>query len=479
VSKWDARYVLAWASAAIQDNKLEDADKAMALLPPDFLTGSSVGRRIAGELARRKGQLSLAQENFEAALKLDGPVAIDEVPLGIVLLNSTHTEIRERGLSLLEKWADQSELGASAIRTLLADALVRNNTPSMLKWGLALKRHPHCNYGDIPNCLTALSRSDNVRFQEILAEMEKAHALQPDQAALLIGWLNQIGKGTEALRWAHTLPSTYRRMPVVAIAMAESLRQIKDWSELLQLMAAVDFDGNLQFMGWAYSMVAAHQLGLTEREGELWSTLKAHGQSNGAHSMFAASALYTWGFADEAVVLYKIASEVPGVEMQALGALVRHYQVKRDAIGQFEAYRKLSRLRVHDASIGNNYAFLAALTGKDLPGAERISKDNFEHHPDNVIYRSTYAFVLAIHGSYAEAHKLIRPVSQDWKKSPAVAFAYGYILAKTGDKVEARRVIASLNSNNRFQGGSRAACRSTEMSDQPAELSTLGWRRLR
>ncbi|MFA5262911.1 MAG: hypothetical protein WC378_03735 [Opitutaceae bacterium] len=445
VSQWGDTYVLAWASSAIQADKLDDADKALAYLPAAFLESSSLARRIAGEIARRKGQLNLAQEHFEAALKLDGPMAVDEVPLGIVLVNSAHPAIRQRGLALLEKWAERSDIGASAIRALLADALVHDNAPGMLKWAQALKSHPGCTLGDIPNCLLGLLRSDEKEFKQVLVQMEKAHASDPSQAALLIGWLNRIGQGAEAFRWAHGLPSSLTSPPAVAISMAESLRQTGSWNELQQLVQTVDFGEKLRFMGWAYGMLAARQLKQAERENELWNTLKAHAESNGAHALFAANTIYSWGWSDEGVLLFKIASEVPGVEMQALGALLRHYQVQRDAIGQFEAYRSLRGLRSHDEAIGNNYAFFASLTGRDYPGAERISRDNFEHHPENVTYRATYAFVLATHGSHAEAHRLLRPVSKEWKKSSALAFAYGYILAKTGDKAQARIVLASLD----------------------------------
>jgi hypothetical protein len=40
---------------------------------------------------------------------------------------------------------------------------------------------------------------------------------------------------------------------------------------------------------------------------------------------------------------------------------------------------------------------------------------------------------------------LMEPVSRDWKKSPAIAFAYGSALASVGRKSEARQVFDSLD----------------------------------
>jgi tetratricopeptide (TPR) repeat protein len=445
VSKWDSRYVTSWISVALQTEKLEEAEKAAGHLSESFLPTSSLAQRLVGEIARRRNRFSLAQEHFETAVKLDGPIAIDEVPLGLVLLNSARPELRQRGYGLLEKWADQSELGASAARALLGYATLQNDTQGMLKWGLALKRHPFCTVGDIPTCLLALVKSDETAFRQVLTEMEKAHSAIPGQAAMLIGWLNQIGQASEAFRWSQTLSAPVRNQSGVVFSTAESLRQTKNWSELLELMQRARFGSDLQFMCWSYSMLAARELGQTDKENELWQTLRAHAETDGAHAFFAGSMIYTWGWTKEGVELFKIASEAHGLEIQALGALLRHYQVHRDAVGQYEAYRRLYGLRPDDAALGNNYAFFAALTRKDYPSAERISSQNFERNPENIVYRSTYAFVLATRGAYSEASQVLGPFSKEWKKSSALAFTYGYLLAKTGDKAQARSIISTLN----------------------------------
>ena len=43
---------------------------------------------------------------------------------------------------------------------------------------------------------------------------------------------------------------------------------------------------------------------------------------------------------------------------------------------------------------------------------------------------------------------LLGPVSHDWRKSPAVAFAYGAALASLGRKSEAREVFDSLDARS-------------------------------
>jgi Flp pilus assembly protein TadD len=53
--------------------------------------------------------------------------------------------------------------------------------------------------------------------------------------------------------------------------------------------------------------------------------------------------------------------------------------------------------------------------------------------------------VLVWSGQAARAMRLLAPVSHDWGKSPAVAFAYGAALASLGRKPEATEVFHSIN----------------------------------
>jgi len=131
---------------------------------------------------------------------------------------------------------------------------------------------------------------------------------------------------------------------------------------------------------------------------------------------------------------------------QALGSLARLYQVQGDAPGQYKAFSRLNAMQPSDRKIANNFAYYAALT--DLGSQTKVGKiaeDNFTEEPDNAVYRSTFAFVLVWKGQAARALKLMEPLAGEWKKSPAVAFAYGAALAAVGRKPEAKEVFDSLS----------------------------------
>ena len=129
VGRYQADDVLAWADAAVLADDLQQAGEATGLLDPKIMTGSPRGLHLGGEIARRDRRFVDARDRFQAALEADvdegrQSPAIDEVPLGIVCLQTGLAGDLARGRQLLTKWADNPNWGVEALRALLADAMV-------------------------------------------------------------------------------------------------------------------------------------------------------------------------------------------------------------------------------------------------------------------------------------------------------------------------------------------------------------------
>jgi Flp pilus assembly protein TadD len=145
---------------------------------------------------------------------------------------------------------------------------------------------------------------------------------------------------------------------------------------------------------------------------------------------------------DEAEVLWWAAADQGGPNaIQALGTLARYYQVRRDAEGQYRAFRQLHFAHPQDADVSNNLVYFAALTGHDGSLAERLAAENLARDPQNLTYLATRAFVLFMDGRASDALALLKPRAAEVEKSPALAFAYGLALAGTGNKAEARALL--------------------------------------
>jgi hypothetical protein len=299
--------------------------------------------------------------------------------------------------------------------------------------------------------LKALSDFDRARFDEALAPLEAANVSNPNSAAQLLGWLNEIGRGDEAARWGRSLAPAVSRRPPVAPGIAEALRTTGRWQELRDWVGQADWGLDLGFMGSAYGFVAARRLDDGPGADSLWRSLSSDAKASPAHALFAGDSLVAWGYPREAAELLWVAADRPDLAFQALGTLARLYQLQRDAPGLYRAFSRLNAMRPGDREIANNYAYYAALTNEGSQiRIEQIAEDNFTHEPSSAVFRSTYAFVLVWTGKAAEAMTLLEPLSRDWRKSQAVAFAYGAALAGLGRQSEARVVFDSLDPRELF-----------------------------
>jgi len=449
VSRYQSQFVVSWAEASVLTNDLEQADEAVGFL--DSAAGETPrALRLAGEILRRRQRFPEARDKFEAALQRDVAAgskspATDEVPLGIVLLQTAATADRSRGRMLLEKWATDRDWGIEAIRALLADAQAHGEREAAARWADSLRSNPRCTLGDIPAYLRALADYGSGRYEAALAPLEEKCRANPAAAAQLLGWLTEIGRGAEAVQWARSLDPVAIHRPPIAPGVAEALRATRNWADLQDWVDQGDWGRELEFMGWAYGMVAARHLGESARADSLWRSVLDDGRAIPAHALFMGDSFVAWGYPNDAATLLWAAAERPDLAFQALGSLARLYQVQHDATGQYRAFSRLNAMRPADRRIANNLAYFAAITDLGSQATiRRMAEDNFTHDPSNLYFRSTYALVLVWSGQASRAMTVIEPVSRNWKGTPAVAFAYGATLAGLGRKSEAKEVFDSL-----------------------------------
>jgi tetratricopeptide (TPR) repeat protein len=432
------------AGDALAAQQLGEAATAVARAMELEAPASARAERIAGEVARRRGEADAARRHFESALRVGGVLPESEIPLGLVLVTAAGTEDRARGTALLEKWAGDPAWGVEALRPLLELAVAANDAGRMRRWAEALLAHPRRGTNDLLNALLALSRVDADRFAAALATEEKSAESDPGRVTELVSWLAGMGRGAEAVRWVATLPAGVSGEPPVAVALADALRLTGDWSGLRALADRGNWE-HLEFLRLAYQALAAQRLGDEARRAQVWQSVVSAAGLNGGQGAFLAGVVYSWGWKTEAVALWALAAEEPGLAINALGALARHYQVARDADGLYRTFRRLHELRAGEPGFANNYAYLAALMDRIDARADEAARNNREKFPANLDYRSTAAFLLLHTGQAREAAALLDPVAVPLAESPARCFTYGLVLAANGRMAEARGVLAKVD----------------------------------
>jgi tetratricopeptide (TPR) repeat protein len=391
-------------------------------------------------------RLDAALGYFEAASRVEGGGAINEVPLGLILLQST-------------------DAGAAPARPhppCQMDPAMRNGVPPLSApcstTPLSPMTGPPCAAGatpcsPIPAAPSATCPAPWARWPAptkpattpCSRTWNATTPSRPPRAAQLLGWLTQIGRHADAVRWLQTLPTPALQTPPLAVLAAEALRATADWPALAARLEGQNWGTEFEFLRWAYALQAARALGQTQRAEELWSTLRHHTERNGPHALFSAGTLYSWGQTGEAETIWWQAAEQGGkIATDALGALARHYQTRRDADGQYRVFRQLHFLQPAEADLANNFAFFAALLDRESRLAESLARKNHAAEPANETYSATLAFVWLRQNRAREALALIEPLARAPQNPAAVHFAYGLALAQTGRKTEARPLLNAL-----------------------------------
>jgi tetratricopeptide (TPR) repeat protein len=443
----DGELALDWIAAAILAGSVDDAEVGLVALSSGGHAASARAERLSGEIARVRDDLKLARDHFESAVRLGGAVAENEIPLGIVLVSATSAEERARGHQLLQHWRSDPQWGLDARRALLADALVRKDVALMPDLAAELLADRRAEDADVLNALLAFSKSDQARFAVVLEQVERSRATDVAKISELAAWLSGVGRGQEAVRWLRTLPPGWTDQPPVVVAHADALRVLGDWAALRELTQRGDW-GEVDFLRQAYLVLVERNGGDADRAAQQWRGVRENARLNGGRALFLAGTLYTWGCSAEAIDLWWLAAEQPGVAVLALGSLARHYQVQRDAEGLYRAFRRLHEIKSDDLGIANNYAYFAALTGHNLPAVERIARENRERAPKEMSYVATHAFILFSDGRRDDALALLPEFHAAAKKSPSLAFTGGILLASVGRAPEARELLEKVEPRN-------------------------------
>jgi Flp pilus assembly protein TadD len=443
----NAEVVTAWIVEALTAGDLAEAGRAVVTLSPAATDESAYAQRVLGELARQREDFARAKTHFENAVRLEGALGVNEVPLGLVLLHSTDRAIRARGIALLEKWAPDAEWGTTAIRTLLDYATANDDGPGMHRWADALLTRADRTNADIPMALRSLAHAHPVRYQEVLAALQRDHSVSPEAATKLMAWLNEIGRSSDVVIWMRTLPQDAMKRPPLAVLGAEALRATADWDGLHAWIDDANWGASSEFLRWLYALELAHHRGDAPLEAQYRRSLENYTQLNAARALFAATTLFGWGRDDAAESLGWIAAEQDGgdVTIQALGTLARFYQVNKDADGQFRVFRRWHTLQPQDRNVANNLAYFAALTRREERLAEQLARENLRLDPQNTTYAATLGFVLLARQQAAAAKDILAPFASLAAESPALNFAWGLTLAHNGQHREAQAFLARID----------------------------------
>ena len=270
-----------------------------------------------------------------------------------------------------------------------------------------------------------------------LIEGLKAAATTPADAALVLRWLSEIGRWSDALAWSDSLPAAVRGAPIVADIDAEIAAQhdeIPRLAALLRTGAWGDWPANAQVLALASRVQMLHYG--EEHARQTWAdAIAASGDTYGGLRNLVRLAA-EWRYVEgEELVLRRILSRDPKA-FWAYGALRNLYLPRGDFPHLWELYGAWSGQLPDDPTIVSAWIMLGAVLGHtDRSTLERVTALQ-KQSPDSLPAMVAHAAALWRLGRPGEAWQVLSAVPPGALARADVSFWIALIQADLGHRPE-------------------------------------------
>ncbi|MHB8523262.1 MAG: tetratricopeptide repeat protein [Limisphaerales bacterium] len=430
---------LTWASTALRFGELTTADQAL-------LTVNRNGRRtatfhqVAGALALALRRIPLAEAHFAAAARLAPTNEFNRLNLATVRLESTNRATATAAQRELERLRGNPQFQTLALRALTSDAGRRKDTNRTLRLARELQSSPQADFKDHLVYLDVLHQAGDRGFDSYLQEIQKLCGSQPGNIYTLVTWMNARGLATQSLAWVNRLPGGLASQLPVPLAVAEAYALLRDWTHLAPIVA----DTNWRELDCIRLAFHARMLRAQERYREFgtkWDQAVSAAQDNPQLLSLLARLVEGWGWKAEAEETWWAVAKGGAGQPEALQALFRVYSADKATAKLYRVIARINDLNPTDLVAKNNLAQLSLLLGKELETAHRLALENFQKHPTNPAFISTYAYSLQLQGRTDEGLKLFAQIPETLLRQPSMAAYYGVLLAAKGEKEKASKYL--------------------------------------
>src|SRR5205814_8760926 len=213
-----------------------------------------------------------------AALKREPNNPTYQYNLAVVRIKSLDPQKSGPARETLQRLAKIAEFRAGSLRALLNDAIQHSEFEDADRFAQELQMNPRGTFSDYLLCLELHKKRDEKKFSALLEKVKPVAARDPNDLALLLGWLNQNGLAAEVLRWTEKLPPEEISSPPPAIEVAEALSSQKSWSRLRRWARSGAW-GEDEYLRLAYQALATRKSRQTAADAEFGTIWRAAEQA--------------------------------------------------------------------------------------------------------------------------------------------------------------------------------------------------------
>ena len=395
---------------------------------------------LCAELALKLNKTSEAAAQFEEASRLEPTNELHQLNLAVLRLQSTNASLASGARATLERLRASTNVGAVALRWLVAENVRRKDLATALHFSLQLLADPHSVLDDRLEHLSILRQAKNPESDAYLSTLQRNVTTNTAEVYAISAWMVHHGLAEDAISWLSHFPAALRAEQPVPLAFVDCYLIKKDWSDLETFLGDQRW-GDLEFERAAFlSLAASEQQHGLAAEARWRTAVREAGDRLGALTVLISMAS-RWGQEKhEEDLLWQVAQRFPR-EKWALLELKRLYFATGNTLGLNKLFAALASYDPKDFEARNNLAATSLLLKLNLPKAHELAKEVYIQHPEEAIVISTYAYSLHLQGRSKEGLAALERLKPEVLENPSVALYYGVLLVALGETNKASQYL--------------------------------------
>ncbi len=425
-------------------NKLNLAGVALAFEPPPFrlaeqtlndvsvsATNIAFYHTLSAQLALKLNHPSEAEAHFLHASRLEPANPLHQLNWAVLRIAETNLAAANEGRAALEKVAQDPKLAPTALRSLVAASIARQELDAAEHYSSDLLDHSAATFDDRLRHLDILQGQKSPQFAPWLSALKEATLTNPPAVQGLCAWMIRHALATNAFGWLTSCPAQLRNQPSVRLALADCYGALQDWPGLEAFLQPQRWEGSESLRHGLLARAAFHQKHTSEGQAEWRLALHETGRKLGGLTALYALAGSPVPEDERGELLWRIAENFPK-ERWARDELHRRLLSTSDTRRLHKLYSLVSSQNPTDTLVKNNLATTSLLLNLNAPRAHELAKQNYLREGSQPAIASTYAYSLHLQGHTQAGLDVLNKLSQDALRSPQIALYYGVLL--TADK---------------------------------------------
>ncbi len=439
------------ASAALRFGQLDMARRALDQVAPQDRDKAAF-HVVAGWLAKAQGNEKDVEQHFAAALAQQPSNELYQFNLAVLRIRSVEPNTAADARATLERLSKGPSFRTGALRSLLSDAIERDDLPRADSLAQDLQLTQQVTFADYLLCLDFYRKLDQKKFSVVLEKIKPVAARNSEDLALLMNWMIRNGQADEVLKWMEKLPSEITTAPPPSISIAEAFAEVKNWSRLKRWTRATGW-GKSEYLRLAYQAYAARQARQSGAEAEfhsLWQSAERSTEEDPEGAAALARLATRWNLPLEAEHLWQRVAKHPPMRREALDALAGIYRANNDLRRLLQVLKQLHESSPREPALTANYARLALLIEPNTEEAQRKAKEAYDAAPKDANAAVTYAFALYGHGRTGDGIEILRTLPHQGLLDSHAAVYAAVLLVDDNQFDAAREYIAAAREGPLF-----------------------------